>query len=68
VVEQKPVTVCVQSATLSLQEGTNSEGKPYRVATVTFTGRDGGPALLTLGGPTAELDLVTMDTLIASME
>ena len=68
VVEQKPVTVRGQAVTLNTQESLSSEGQPHRLATMTFTGRGGGPALLLVGGPTAEWDLATVETLIASMD
>jgi hypothetical protein len=65
--EQKPVTVRGQESMLSISEGQTSEGETFRVATVAFQGKGGGPALLIVAGPMDEWDTEPIEALIASM-
>lgn len=66
-IEEKPVTIRGQETTLSISEGTSSEGTTYRSATATFEGR-GGPSLLLIAGPTEEWDIEMVEEFIASIQ
>jgi hypothetical protein len=67
VVDQKPVTVRGQNATLNISEGTSSDGIAYRSATATFEGR-GGPSLVLVAGPLEEWDLEMVETFVSSIQ
>jgi hypothetical protein len=67
-VEQKPVMIRGRESTLSIGEGQSSEGETFRVATVTFQGKGGGPALLMVAGPLDEWDIEMVEALIASIQ
>ena len=66
-VEQKPVTVCGQDATLTISEGISSEGIEYRMAATKFKGR-GGPALVMIAGPLSEWDDDMVLTFVESIQ
>jgi hypothetical protein len=66
-IEAKPVTIRGQETTLSISEGTSSEGTTYRSATATFEGR-GGPSLLLIAGPAEEWDIEMVEAFIASIQ
>lgn len=66
VVENRPVTVRGQDATLIISEGTNHDGELYRQATVAFQGK-GGPALLLFSESTAAWDANVLDELLTSI-
>jgi hypothetical protein len=65
-IEEKPVMVRGQETTLSISEGTSSEGGTYRSAVATFEGR-GGPSILMIAGPVGEWDMEMVEQFIASM-
>ena len=66
-IEEKPVTIRGEETTLSISEGTSSDGTTYRSATATFEGR-GGPSLLLIAGPTEEWDIEMVEAFIASIQ
>lgn len=66
-IEEKPVSIRGQATTLSIREGTSSEGVPYRSAVAEFQGKS-GPALVMIAGPTAEWDSELVDDFIASIQ
>jgi hypothetical protein len=65
-IEEKPVTIRGQETTLSISEGTSSEGGTYRSAVATFQGR-GGPSILMIAGPVGEWDMEMVEQFIASI-
>lgn len=68
VIEDRPVTICGQESTLSIQEGKSSDGDTFRTATVTFQGKGGNQAVLMVSGPADEWDEEMVNALIASFE
>lgn len=66
-IEEKPVTIRGQETTLSISEGTSSDGVAYRSATATFQGRS-GPSLLMIAGPLDEWDSEMVEAFIASIQ
>lgn len=66
-IEEKPVTIRGEETTLSISEGTSSEGGIYRSATAAFQGR-GGPALVMIAGPIDEWDIEMVEDFIASIQ
>lgn len=66
-VEQKPVTIRGQEATLSISEGTNDQGELYRMANATFRGRGEGPTLVMFIGPADQWNLDTVEGFINSI-
>jgi hypothetical protein len=66
-IEEKPVTIRRQETTLSINEGTSSDGITYRSAIATFQGR-GGPSLLMIAGPIEEWDIEMVEAFIASIQ
>lgn len=64
VIENRPVTIRGQEATLVISEGTNHDGGYYRQATVAFRGK-GGPAMLVLS---ESLELWDQDSLDAFLQ
>lgn len=66
-IEERPVTIRGQEVTLSISEGTSSDGTTFRSATATFQGR-GGPSLLVIAGPIEEWDIEMVEAFIASMQ
>ena len=67
VIENRPVTVRGQAATLVISDGLNSEGASYRQITLAFQGK-GGPALLVFSEPTERWDPSAVDALLASLQ
>lgn len=67
VVENRPVTLRGQEATLVVSEGINHEGKTYRQATVSFRGK-GGPALLVFSDSVENWDQDAVDTFLQSIK
>lgn len=67
IIQEKPVTIRGQETTLTISEGTSSDGTAYRTATATFQGK-GGPALVMIAGPLDEWDLEMVETFIASIQ
>jgi hypothetical protein len=67
-VEQKPVTIRGQEATMSISEGKNDQGIPYRMANAEFQGNGEGPAAVMIVGPADEWDLKTFEDFIASIQ
>lgn len=67
VIEERPVTIRGQETTLSISEGTSSEGKTYRSAVATFQGK-GGPSMLMIAGPVDEWDIQTVERFITSIQ
>jgi len=65
--EERPVTICGQETTLSIGEGTSSDGITYRTAIAKFQGR-GGPALVMVAGPLDEWDIGMVEAFIASIQ
>jgi hypothetical protein len=68
VIEDRPVTICGQESTLSIQEGKSSDGDTFRTATVTFEGKGGNQAVLAVSGPSDEWDDELIEELIASFQ
>lgn len=66
-IEEKPVTIRGQETTLSISEGTSSDGISYRSATATFEGRN-GPALVLIASPVEEWDITMVETFMASIQ
>lgn len=66
-VEQRPVTVRGEEATLSISEGTNEKGETYRMASTTFEGKGGGPAVLMVVVPADQWDDQMVEDFIASI-
>lgn len=67
VIENRPVTVRGQEVTVVISDGTNSDGDPYRQATVAFQGK-GGPALLVLSEPMDRWNDETIASFLASIQ
>ena len=67
VIEEKPVTIRGQESTLTISEGTSSDGITYRTAVANFPGR-GGPSLVMIAGPVDEWDIETVEAFIASIQ
>ena len=65
-IEESPVTIRGEETTLSISEGTSSDGGTYRSALSTFQGR-GGPALLMIAGPLEEWDMEMIEEFVASI-
>ena len=65
--EEKLVTIRGEETTLSISEGTSSDGGTYRSAVATFEGR-GGPSLLMIAGPAGEWDMEMIEEFIASIQ
>jgi hypothetical protein len=66
VTETRTAFVRGQATTLVIIEGVNSEGVPYRQATLAFQGK-GGPALLVISEPVTRWNQETVDAFIASI-
>ena len=66
-VEQKPVTIRGQEATLSVSEGISSDGVTFRMATATFKGM-GGPSLVMVACPIDEWNMGTVEAFIESIQ
>jgi len=66
VLENRPVTVRGQEATLLISEGVSSENVSYKQASVLFAGK-GGPALLVFSEVTEAWDQEAVDTFLASI-
>jgi hypothetical protein len=66
-IEEKPVTIRGQETTLSISEGTSSDGTNYRSAIATFQGK-GGPCMLMIAGPIEEWDIERVEAFIASIQ
>jgi hypothetical protein len=67
ILEQSPVTIGGQAATLNVSEGTSLEGLTYRTATATFAGR-GGPSLVMVASAVDEWDREMVDEFISSIK
>lgn len=67
VIENRPVTVRGQEATLVVSEGVNSENVSYRQISVAFDGK-GGPALLMFSESAAAWDQDAVDALLQSIK
>jgi hypothetical protein len=67
-VEQKPVNIRGESATLSISEGTSDQGVLYRMANATFQGNGEGPALLIVITPADQWDTKMVEDFIASIQ
>ncbi|MDQ2692203.1 MAG: hypothetical protein M3Y68_09245 [Chloroflexota bacterium] len=67
IIEEKPVTIRGQASTLSIAEGTSSDGSTYRTATASFQGRN-GPALMIVASPVEDWDMQIVEDLIASIQ
>jgi hypothetical protein len=66
VVENRPVVIRGQSATLVILEGLNSENQPYRSATALFEGRS-GPALVSISSMVSVWNPEMVDAFLASL-
>ena len=66
-IEEKPVTIRGQETTLSISEGTASDGITYRTAIATFQGK-GGPSLVMVAGQLDEWDIGMVETFIESIQ
>lgn len=66
VVGQTQATIRGQAVTLTIGEGTNSDGQAYRTMTGIFQGK-GGPALISVESPISSWDQATVDAFIASI-
>lgn len=66
-VEQKPVTICGEETTLSINEGINEQGVLYRVANAKFQGKGEGPALFMIVSPADQWDMQLVEDFIASI-
>ena len=62
-----PVTIRGQSGTLTISEGTNSEGQGYRLAYAIFQGK-GGPAYLLIAAPLSDWNEAQVGEFVASLE
>jgi hypothetical protein len=67
VIENRPVTIRGQEATVVISEGTNHDGEPYRQATVAFQGK-GGPAMIFLSDTVENWDQNAVDAFLASIQ
>jgi hypothetical protein len=67
VVEEKPVTIRGQGTTLTISEGTSSDGTLYRTAIANFQGK-GGPAVVMIAGPMEEWDSEMVETFMSSIQ
>jgi len=65
-VEDRPVTIRGQQATLVIKEGQSSDGQTTRIGTVAFTGKQGSPAVMLISSPSESWDDAMVNTLIAS--
>jgi len=65
--EEKPVTIRGQETTLSISEGTSSDGTTYRSAVATFQGK-GGPSMLMVAGPIEEWDIEMVEEFVTSIQ
>jgi hypothetical protein len=66
-IEEKPVTIRGQETTLSISEGTSSDGTNYRSAIATFQGK-GGPSLLMIAGPIEEWNIEMVEEFVTSIQ
>jgi hypothetical protein len=66
VVDQFPATICGQQTSVVINEGTNSEGLTYRVASAVFQGK-GGQAMVVFERPTSSWDQAEVDAFLASI-
>ncbi len=66
VIGQQKATIRGQSVTLVVQEGTNSDGEPYRSLTGIFRGK-GGPALLSVEAPISGWNQAEVEAFLASI-
>ena len=66
-IEEKPVSIRGQETTLSISEGSSSEGVTYRSAIANFQGK-GGPSLVMIAGPVNEWDILMVEGFIASIQ
>ena len=66
-IEEKPVIIRGQDCTLSISEGTSSEGTTYRSAAAMFEGRT-GPSLVLIASPLDEWDIDMVEAFISSIE
>ena len=67
VIENRPVSVRGQEATLVISDGVNHEGESYRQGMVAFQGK-GGPALLVISESLDLWDQSAVDVFIASIK
>lgn len=67
-VEQRPVTIRGRETTLSISEGKDGRGEQYRMASATFDGKAGSPAVLMVLAPADQWDEKMVDNLIASIQ
>lgn len=67
VIEEKPVTVRGQQSTLSISEGTSSDGTNYRSAVTAFNSNK-GITLLVIAGTLEEWDNKLVEDFIASIQ
>lgn len=65
-IEDRAVTIRGEPARVVVQEGENSDGRPYRQMLAAFQGED-GLALLTIAGPTTEWDQAAFDQSVESI-
>jgi hypothetical protein len=66
-VDTKAILVNGELTTLTVREGTGSDGKQYREALAPFRGKK-GPALLMMTAPAADWDEVELQALLASVQ
>jgi predicted GH43/DUF377 family glycosyl hydrolase len=67
VIENRPVTIRGEEATLVISQGANHEGQLYRQAAVAFEGK-GGPAMLVFSETLELWDQNSVDALLQSIE
>lgn len=67
ILEQKSATICGQTTTLNISEGTSFQGLSYRYATAPFYGR-GGPAFVMVASPVDEWDMQMIDNFISTIQ
>ena len=67
VIENRPVNIRRQEATMVISEGTNHEGESYRQASISFQGK-GGPALLVFSESVENWDQDAVETFLQSIE
>lgn len=67
-VEQRPVTIRGRETTMSISEGKDGRGELYRMASATFDGKAGSPAVLMILVPADQWDEKMVDDLIISIQ
>ncbi len=65
--EQQPISIRGQETTLSISEGTTSEGVRYRMANARFQGKGEGPALFMIVAPSDQWDSTMVSDFVASI-